>query len=76
MATIRGKAGSQQPKQQKHQRSKQLQPLPPRPVASQQNTKNPSPSTLMRQSSGLCFYHWAHGERAHSCQAPCTWQGI
>ena len=75
VAAIRGKAGSQQPKQQKHQRSKQPPPLPPRPAASQQNTKNPSPSNLARQSSGLCFYHWAHGERAHSCQAPCTWQG-
>ena len=33
----------------------------------------PAPSDLARSSTGLCFYHWTFGEKARSCNAPCTW---
>ena len=63
-------------KQQQHKRNKQPPPLPPRPQGSQQKqNKEATPSSLARQTSGLCFYHWAYGEKAHSCKEPCTWQG-
>ena len=77
IAAIKGKPTPQlqKNKYQKQQRSRQPPPLPPRPQDDQSGTTNPSPSNLARQSSGLCFYHWAHGEKAHSCKSPCTWQG-
>jgi len=39
------------------------------------SASNPSPAALARDSAGLCFYHWQFGDRAHSCAAPCSWQG-
>ena len=35
----------------------------------------PLPVALARNSAGLCFYHRQFGNRAHSCEAPCSWQG-
>jgi hypothetical protein len=35
--------------------------------------QSPAPSDLARSSTGLCFYHWSFGEKARSCNAPCTW---
>ena len=53
-------------------------PLPPRNNGGQsgqhQKTDSP-PSAVAREATGLCFYHWSFGEKAHSCQAPCSWQG-
>jgi hypothetical protein len=37
--------------------------------------KTPTPSTLARESSGLCFFHWRFGEQANRCDQPCSWQG-
>jgi hypothetical protein len=28
---------------------------------------------MARIQSGLCLYHFIHGEKAHSCTAPCNW---
>jgi hypothetical protein len=28
---------------------------------------------LARMSTGLCHFHWAYGERAQKCEAPCNW---
>ena len=36
---------------------------------------SPSPASLARSTAGLCFYHWQFGDRAHNCDAPCSWQG-
>jgi hypothetical protein len=32
-------------------------------------------SMAARLASGLCLKHWRYGEQAHSCTAPCSWQG-
>jgi hypothetical protein len=32
-------------------------------------------SMAARLASGLCLKHWRYGEQAHSCVAPCSWQG-
>jgi hypothetical protein len=32
-------------------------------------------SMAARLASGLCLKHWRYGDQAHSCTAPCTWQG-
>jgi hypothetical protein len=32
-------------------------------------------SMATRLASGLCLKHWRYGEHAHSCTAPCSWQG-
>ena len=63
--------------QKKHQQKKQPPPLPPRPqtTARGQQQRADNPSAVARQATGLCFYHWSFGERANSCQAPCSWQG-
>ena len=37
--------------------------------------RNPAPSALARESSGLCFFHWGWGDKAKKCEAPCSWQG-
>jgi hypothetical protein len=37
--------------------------------------KNPSPASLARESSGLCFFHWKFGDKANRCETPCSWQG-
>ena len=67
--------GKRQPQKKGKQ---QPPPLPPRPQSGQnkqQQPKETTPSSLARQSSGLCFYHWAYGDKAHSCKEPCSWQG-
>jgi len=64
---------------QKKGKQQQPPPVPPRPQSSQSSQqkqpKETTPSSLARQSSGLCFYHWAYGDKAHSCKEPCSWQG-
>jgi hypothetical protein len=35
----------------------------------------PSPTTLARNSSGLCIFHWRFGDKAHNCVSPCSWHG-
>jgi len=67
-------------KRQHQKKGKQQPPpVPPRPQSSQNSQQKPpketTPSSLARQSSGLCFYHWAYGDKAHSCKEPCSWQG-
>jgi hypothetical protein len=32
-------------------------------------------SMAARLASGLCLKHWRYGDQAHSCIAPCSWQG-
>jgi hypothetical protein len=31
------------------------------------------PREIARIQSGLCLYHFNHGEKAHSCTPPCNW---
>jgi hypothetical protein len=31
------------------------------------------PREMARIQSGLCLYHFNHGEKAHSCTPPCNW---
>jgi len=38
-------------------------------------TASLSPSDLARMGTDLCFFHWSWGDKARSCQAPCSWQG-
>ena len=65
----------QQKNRNKGQQKKQPPPIPPRPQSSHQSQKDSAPSAVAREATGLCFYHWSFGEKAHSCQAPCSWQG-
>ena len=62
--------GKQEPKNQgKNKQKSKLPPLPPSPQNSQggQRTQtNTAPSTVAREATVLCFYHWSFGERAHS----------
>ena len=76
VAAVQTKGKQQQQKNRnKNQQKKQPPPIPPRPQGSQQSQKDSAPSTMAREATGLCFYHWSFGEKAHSCQAPCSWQG-
>ena len=78
MVRGKGKYRQQQQYKFKKQQPKQPQqppPIPPRPNSGQQKKADPSPATMARESTGLCFYHWSFGEKAHTCQAPCAWQG-
>jgi hypothetical protein len=34
---------------------------------------DPTPSSLARLSSGLCFFHWNWADKAQKCQPPCSW---
>ncbi len=34
-----------------------------------------APSDLARNSAGLCYFHWAYGDKARKCTKPCSWQG-
>ncbi len=36
---------------------------------------SPPPSSLARQSVGLCFYHWSFGEKATKCDGVCSLLG-
>ena len=77
VAAIQGNRRHHQ-QQQQHQQKKGKQqppPVPPRPQGGQQGQDSNAPSSLARKASGLCFYHWAFGERARDCKQPCTWQG-
>jgi len=47
----------------------------PAGAAANSSAPSPSPASLARSSAGLCFYHWQFGDRARSCDAPCSWQG-
>ena len=71
--------GKQQPKNvDRGQKKTKLPPLPSRPngtQSGQQPKRDTAPSSVAREATGLCFYHWSFGERAHSCQTPCSWQG-
>ena len=73
VAAIRGRG---KPPQKQQRSRQQPPPIPPRPQSNQQSANNPPPSKLARESAGLCFYHWCHGEKAHQCKPPCSWQGI
>ena len=76
VAAVQTKGKQQQQKNRnKNQQKKQPPPIPPRPQGSQRSQKDSAPSTMAREATGLCFYHWSFGEKAHSCQAPCSWQG-
>ena len=65
----------------KNTQKKQPPPLPPQAAGghggqnNQQQQNDSAPSSVARQATGLCFYHWSFGERANNCQAPCSWQG-
>ena len=63
--------GNQRGKQQKFQSPP---PLPPRPKSGNKTQEDP-PGLVARQAAGLCYYHWTFGDKAHSCEAPCSWQG-
>ena len=72
--------GDFKPKNKQQQRNKQNKnqtpsPLPPRPQGNQKSQQNPPLGLLARQSVGLCYYNWTFGDKAHSCESPCTWQG-
>jgi hypothetical protein len=32
-----------------------------------------APASVARSSTGLCYYHWTYGDKAHSCESPCSW---
>jgi hypothetical protein len=35
-----------------------------------------APAIVARSSMGLCYYHWTYGDKAHSCEAPCSWGNL
>ena len=74
MAAIQHRGKQQNKNRGKAQQKTKPPPLPPRPQGGQWSTDS-APSTVAREATGLCFYHWSFGEKAHSCQAPCSWQG-
>ena len=53
--------------QNRHQQQQQ--------TAQQQPAKEPSPSMLARQATGLCRFHFKFGAGAFFCIPPCQWQG-
>ena len=64
--------GKQQNKNRRRNQQK-TKPLPPHPQgrqSGQQTKTNSTPSTVDWEATGLRFYHWSFGEKAHSCQAP------
>ena len=72
VAAIQPKGKQQSKNRDRAQKKSKLSPLPPRPPGSQsgQHQKtDTAPSTVAREATGLCFYHWSFGDRAHS------WQG-
>lgn len=76
MAAVQNKGRQHQQKNRnKGQQKKQPPPIPPHPQSGHQSQKDSAPSAVAREATGLCFYHWSFGEKAHSCQAPCSWQG-
>ena len=78
VAAIQQKGKQQSRNRDRPQKKSKLPPLPPRPAGGQsgQHQKtDTAPSTVAREATGLCFYHWSFGDKAHSCQAPCSWQG-
>ena len=74
VAAIQHRGKQQNKNRGKAQQKTKPPPLPPRPQGGQRSTDS-APSTVAREAPGLCFYHWSFGEKAHSCQAPCSWQG-
>ena len=74
VAAIQHRGKQQNKNRGKAQQKTKPPPLPPRPQGGQRSTDS-APSTVAREATGLCFYHWSFGEKAHSCQAPCSWQG-
>ena len=50
-------------------------PSPNQQTAASGNTPaaDPTPSSLARLSSGLCFYHWNFADKATRCEGPCSW---
>ena len=82
VAAIQFKGKQLSKNQGKNKQKSKPPPLPPRNNSNnngsgggQRTHAELAPSAAAREATGLCFYHWSFGEKAHSCQAPCSWQG-
>ncbi len=43
------------------------------PAATGVPTADPTPSDLVRVSSGLCHFHWVYADKVGKCVGPCSW---